>query len=498
MTRQTIGQTIRHALSAIDEQRPQLKYYSLGLYGAWILLMMGGTGVAGAPSSSTVFDANVLLYLYSGMPLSVVLIVCGLLHERVEPHIVHGPLVPIMSVVASLCTAVVAGGFGTAVGHVPFALASVGTGVGTAFLCLRLGYMYSTLDSKNVLFTTFASGILADLVYFTCAAIDGWLSLLFLSLMPLLSMVLALLRREDPPAQEEEDKVPVEMLPRGFFTRCVLFVAVFSMAIGITKGMSTLTIPAAVLKGSSHTGIFVTMAVLALLCSVFAVFASIRRFDISKIYYPVIIVAALGMLLAPLLGQGMLQAQVIVVNSAYNVFILALWCVFSNIAGQTDMSPVRMFGLGRGASAIGTTSGHAIAAIVVAAIPDLGAFTNAIGVAFTIVIIVMSIFVLDERTISDALDKTFREETVTVASPGAPSPELAWGAACDGLAERCGLTAREREVLSLLGRGRTASYIADELGISYNTAKGHIRNLYAKCGVHSRQELIDLLEEMLG
>ena len=110
--------------------------------------MMGGTGVAGMSFSPAAFDANVLLYLYSGVPLSAVLIVCGLLHGRVEPHIVHGPLVPIMSVVASLCTAVVAGGFGAAVGHVPFALASVGTGVGTAFLCLRLGYMYSTLDTR--------------------------------------------------------------------------------------------------------------------------------------------------------------------------------------------------------------------------------------------------------------------------------------------------------------------------------------------------------------
>ena len=77
-------------------------------------------------------------------------------------------------------------------------------------------------------------------------------------------------------------------------------------------------------------------------------------------------------------------------------------------------------------------------------------------------------------------------------------PSSHWDAACDGLAERCGLTAREREVLSLLGRGRTATYIADELGISYNTAKGHIKNLYAKCGVHSRQELIDLLEDALS
>ena len=498
MTRQTIGHTIRHVLSAIDEQRPQLKYYSLGFYSAWILLMMGGTGVAGSPFPSAAFDVNVLLYLYSGVPLSVVLIACGILHERVEPHIAHGPLVPIMSAVASLCTAVVAGGLGSSVGHVPFALASVGTGVGTAFLCLRLGCMYSTLDSKSILFTTFASGILADFIYFTCAAIDERLSLLFLSLMPLLSMILALLRREDSPAQEDEDKVPAGMLPRGFFARCILFVTVFSMAIGTSKGVSTFTIPADVLKGSSYTGIFTTMVVLALLCSVFAVFASIRRFDISKIYYPVIIVAALGMLLAPLMGQALLQVQVVVVNSAYNVFILTLWCVFSNIAGQTDMSPVRVFGLGRGASAVGTTFGQAMAAVFMAALPGLGTSSDAVGVVFAVIILVMGVLVLDERTIGDALDKTFRMEAVTVANPKALSPELAWDAVCDELAERCRLTAREREVLSLLGRGRTASYIADELGISYNTAKGHIKNLYAKCDVHSRQELIDLLEDALS
>ena len=58
--------------------------------------------------------------------------------------------------------------------------------------------------------------------------------------------------------------------------------------------------------------------------------------------------------------------------------------------------------------------------------------------------------------------------------------------------------AREREVLSLLGRGRTATYIAEELGISYNTAKGHIKNLYAKCGVHSQRELIDLEPSATG
>ncbi len=44
----------------------------------------------------------------------------------------------------------------------------------------------------------------------------------------------------------------------------------------------------------------------------------------------------------------------------------------------------------------------------------------------------------------------------------------------------------------LLARGRSAAYIGDELGISANTVRGHVKSVYAKLGVHSKQELIDL------
>ena len=78
------------------------------------------------------------------------------------------------------------------------------------------------------------------------------------------------------------------------------------------------------------------------------------------------------------------------------------------------------------------------------------------------------------------------------ASVGAPHSQLSLR--CDLFAARTGLTAREREVLELLMRGRTGSYIAETLVISENTARGHVRRLYTKLGVHSRQELIDLVE----
>ena len=53
---------------------------------------------------------------------------------------------------------------------------------------------------------------------------------------------------------------------------------------------------------------------------------------------------------------------------------------------------------------------------------------------------------------------------------------------------------REHDVCLLLGRGRNRQFVADELGISLETAKTHATNVYRKLGVHSRDELIELLD----
>jgi two-component system nitrate/nitrite response regulator NarP len=54
------------------------------------------------------------------------------------------------------------------------------------------------------------------------------------------------------------------------------------------------------------------------------------------------------------------------------------------------------------------------------------------------------------------------------------------------------LTRRELEVLSDLASGRTNKQIARELGVSLNTVKFHVRNLYQKLGVNSRSQAIAL------
>lgn len=80
------------------------------------------------------------------------------------------------------------------------------------------------------------------------------------------------------------------------------------------------------------------------------------------------------------------------------------------------------------------------------------------------------------------------------AAPVPQTTENVYEQRCDRLAAEHGLSPREREVLLLLGKGRDVPYIRDELYISRNTVNSHIKNIYRKLSIHSKQELLDLVE----
>ena len=77
------------------------------------------------------------------------------------------------------------------------------------------------------------------------------------------------------------------------------------------------------------------------------------------------------------------------------------------------------------------------------------------------------------------------------AAPGAADPIVAGVAR---VAERYRLSAREAQVCEYLARGRSQTYIRDALLLSKNTVATHVRRIYTKLDVHSKQELIDLVE----
>lgn len=65
---------------------------------------------------------------------------------------------------------------------------------------------------------------------------------------------------------------------------------------------------------------------------------------------------------------------------------------------------------------------------------------------------------------------------------------------CEALADEKGLSPREREILRFVAGGHTSPYIASKLVISEYTVRTHMRNMYRKVGVSSKEELIQLVE----
>ncbi len=58
------------------------------------------------------------------------------------------------------------------------------------------------------------------------------------------------------------------------------------------------------------------------------------------------------------------------------------------------------------------------------------------------------------------------------------------------------LTDREQEVIALIAAGLSNQAIADQLTITYGTAKRHVNNIYAKLGVNSRAQAILKAQEL--
>ncbi|MDO5117722.1 MAG: helix-turn-helix transcriptional regulator [Eggerthellaceae bacterium] len=66
----------------------------------------------------------------------------------------------------------------------------------------------------------------------------------------------------------------------------------------------------------------------------------------------------------------------------------------------------------------------------------------------------------------------------------------------DLLATKYGLTSRQKEILAILAKGHGVDFISQELYISKATVKSHTYTIYKKMGVHTREEVMRLVEDL--
>ena len=58
------------------------------------------------------------------------------------------------------------------------------------------------------------------------------------------------------------------------------------------------------------------------------------------------------------------------------------------------------------------------------------------------------------------------------------------------------LTSRETEIMELIVRGYSVARIAEEHVVSENTVRTHYKHIYAKLGIHKKQELIAMVDAL--
>ena len=67
---------------------------------------------------------------------------------------------------------------------------------------------------------------------------------------------------------------------------------------------------------------------------------------------------------------------------------------------------------------------------------------------------------------------------------------------CAHLAKEHDLTEREAAVLVPLAKGHTMKSIAEQFTVSFHTVRSQVRSIYLKLDIHSREELLDMLESL--
>ncbi len=219
--------------------------------------------------------------------------------------------------------------------------------------------------------------------------------------------------------------------------------------------------------------------------------------DYARALKPLAIVIAAGYAVLAVFGSSGSEGIAIalgIVSFGYLVFWLLYNTVWIDISlrNQANLYSTASWGFVVSALpiALGALLGLAVASRLEGAsdVARLGLMAD-VGVAALLFTLVTYVILMDSRIFADLGGMvTVKERERGARIDGVPE-------SVDVLTARFGMTPREREIALMVARGRNARYIEAQLGISVATVRTHVHHVYEKCGVHSDQELINLVEE---
>jgi DNA-binding CsgD family transcriptional regulator len=363
-------------------------------------------------------------------------------------------------------------------------LSAVLHGVGEALLLvLWLAHCCELLPrATRIVFP--AAYALVACAYFIFMSINSGIVTMLIIVFPFISgLLLAHSVKQDPSEEAgvvEETGTTAWTFP---FLPVVLMVAyklVFYFSLSLTDGPS-LYGPLGIIGISS----------IALLASLFF----FDQYSASLLYRLSLPLMVAGLLLQAWLNTGSVVATLL--TNASNIgFELFILITLSEICFKYRIDGIWMFGIMELASSASGVVGWWAGEVFTASY-SIGSQTANVVVALIIVgMIGAAVLFFNDRLVS----RTFGTEPLSSSNSESGMAvmfyyeDLVWR--CTRIARRFGLTHREQEVLELLAQGMSIARIEESLYISNSTVKTHIRHIYEKMAVHSRDEARKIVEEM--
>lgn len=174
--------------------------------------------------------------------------------------------------------------------------------------------------------------------------------------------------------------------------------------------------------------------------------------------------------------------------SGSECFDALVWYVLASVGARNLASAFVVFAWGRAAVSagvlVGALAGHAANHIA------QGVLASAWIAAVLFLFMAVNLTALKSFGFQETIDGIRPMQSIAEE----PVKPPAFEDRCAEVARAYRLTPRETEIMELLAHGRNGPFIQEKLVVSRNTVKTHVSNIYGKLGVHSQQELIDLVE----
>lgn len=503
----------------------------------------------GTPSGDALIASDTipmaLALLFSALPVfvSVATLVTVIAAERhVGPPSAHPHLEFAMAVAAAVGTPLLLVSTSSiALTIAVFVAACLLTGIGSGVMWVSWGEHYARIPQEEVELFGPISAVLGALITLGVSAMSGWVAVVVVTSFPLISGCCLLVARNEDEGRKTQKPARSQVPPSASSNNEAEAAGArtaFTFGIPASMGRTIIGIMAACLfvciAGSlaedqipySSLGVQVALFAATLFTLSIAVISVVgpRRISVSFFYRWMCPALVLGFAAVILFGSAMGSYLAFTMSVAARfAFCLITQMYFARMAVDGNITAVQAYGWGWISVHLGDFLGVLASAAFSKTILD-GVFTlEQIAAASMVALVIVTMFVIDDKRSFAApenvpVDENAAESGETADASGdsetlshafdAPSqiagsetstdamqPSQSTEERVSAIARKYRLTRRESEVFALLARGRSIPYVRDALVISRETAATHAKHIYAKLGVHSRQELIDLVAD---